>query len=185
KPREAQALPRQLLDHGSPSSSITAGQAGPGEQGPRRQEARRTPQGAAAPYSRQPPYGPEARGSCSRAALRRPQPAQRPAGGHSDSPRRGSIDGDNAPFNYFVVGWRDSKPHQEASLMPTYPVLMHTALDATDVRALAEFYRELVGLQYRPGDEPPADGSADHKNWLVLIDGDGNRKLAFQEVPAL
>jgi hypothetical protein len=40
--------------------------------------------------------------------------------------------------------------------MPGYPVLMHTALDATDVRALAEFYRELLGLRCRPGDEPPA-----------------------------
>jgi catechol 2,3-dioxygenase-like lactoylglutathione lyase family enzyme len=69
--------------------------------------------------------------------------------------------------------------------MSTYPVLMHTALDATDVRALAEFYRKLLGLQYRPGDEPPTDGSADDEDWLVLIDGDGNRKLAFQEVPTL
>jgi hypothetical protein len=43
----------------------------------------------------------------------------------------------------------------EASSMSAYPVLVHTALDATDVRALAEFYRELLGLQYRPGDEPP------------------------------
>ena len=33
--------------------------------------------------------------------------------------------------------------------------------DATDVRGLAEFYRKLLGLQYRPGDEPPADGAAD------------------------
>ena len=67
--------------------------------------------------------------------------------------------------------------------MSTDPVLMHAALDATDVRALAEFYSELLGLQYRPGDEPSADGSADDEDWLVLIDGDGNRKLAFQEVP--
>jgi hypothetical protein len=27
--------------------------------------------------------------------------------------------------------------------VPSCPVLMHTALDATDVRGLAEFYREL------------------------------------------
>lgn len=69
--------------------------------------------------------------------------------------------------------------------MSTYPVLMHTALDATDVRALAEFYREFLGLRYRPGDEPPADGSADDENWLVLVDDAGNRKLAFQGVPTL
>ena len=68
--------------------------------------------------------------------------------------------------------------------MSTYPVLMHTALDATDVRALAEFYRELLGLRYRPGDEPPTD-STDDRDWLVLIDSDGTRKLAFQQVPTL
>jgi catechol 2,3-dioxygenase-like lactoylglutathione lyase family enzyme len=61
-----------------------------------------------------------------------------------------------------------------------FPVLMHTALDATDARGLAEFYRELLGLRYRPGDEPPADS-----DWLVLVDGAGNRVLAFQEVPSL
>jgi catechol 2,3-dioxygenase-like lactoylglutathione lyase family enzyme len=69
--------------------------------------------------------------------------------------------------------------------MSTYPVLMHTALDATDVRALAEFYREFLGLRYRTGDEPPTDGAPDDEDWLVLIDGDGNRGLAFQEVPTL
>ena len=30
--------------------------------------------------------------------------------------------------------------------MSGYPVLMHTALDATDCRGLAEFYRRLLGL---------------------------------------
>ncbi len=69
--------------------------------------------------------------------------------------------------------------------MASFPVLMHTALDATDVRALAEFYRELLGLQYRPGDEPPTDGSVDDEDWLVLVDADGNRQLAFQEVATL
>ncbi len=69
--------------------------------------------------------------------------------------------------------------------MSTYPVLMHTALDATDVRGLAEFYRELLGLRYRPGDEPPTDGSTDDEDWLVLVDTDGSRKLAFQAVSTL
>jgi catechol 2,3-dioxygenase-like lactoylglutathione lyase family enzyme len=69
--------------------------------------------------------------------------------------------------------------------MSEFPVLMHTAIDATDVRALAEFYREFLGLRYRPGDEPPADGTADDEDWLVLVDSDGNRKLAFQQVPTL
>ena len=31
--------------------------------------------------------------------------------------------------------------------MPGFPELMHTALDATDVRGLAEFYRELLGVR--------------------------------------
>lgn len=70
--------------------------------------------------------------------------------------------------------------------MSTFPVLMHTALDATDVRALAEFYRALLGLRYRPGDEPPSDdGADDDEDWLVLIDADGSRVLAFQEVAEL
>lgn len=69
--------------------------------------------------------------------------------------------------------------------MDTYPVLMHTAIDATDVRALAEFYRELLGVRYRPGDEPPADGSADDEDWLVLVDAGGRRVLAFQQVAEL
>ncbi len=69
--------------------------------------------------------------------------------------------------------------------MTGFPVLMHTALDATDVRGLAEFYRELLGLRYRPGDEAPTDGSDDDKDWLVLVDADGHRVLAFQEVASL
>ncbi|MBB5874080.1 catechol 2,3-dioxygenase-like lactoylglutathione lyase family enzyme [Allocatelliglobosispora scoriae] len=65
--------------------------------------------------------------------------------------------------------------------MAEFPQLLHTVLDTTDVRALAEFYRHLLGLQYRPGDEPPADGTADDADWLVLVDADGVRKLAFQQ----
>ncbi|PAU89277.1 glyoxalase [Kocuria sp. WN036] len=69
--------------------------------------------------------------------------------------------------------------------MSDYPHLQTTVLDATDVRGLAEFYRKLLGLQYRPGDEPPADGSANDHDWLVLTNADGARQLAFQAVPAL
>jgi catechol 2,3-dioxygenase-like lactoylglutathione lyase family enzyme len=64
--------------------------------------------------------------------------------------------------------------------MTEYPQLLHTVLDTTDVRELAEFYRELLGLRYRPGDEPPADPAADDPDWLVLVDATGARKLAFQ-----
>ncbi|NOL40899.1 VOC family protein [Kribbella sandramycini] len=62
---------------------------------------------------------------------------------------------------------------------------MHTALDAEDARALAEFYRQLLGLQYRPGDEPPADGTPDDADWLVLVDADGHRQLAIQRTDVL
>jgi catechol 2,3-dioxygenase-like lactoylglutathione lyase family enzyme len=66
-----------------------------------------------------------------------------------------------------------------------YPELLHTVLDATDVRSLAEFYRQLLGLIYRPGDEPPTDAGADNADWLVLTGSAGVRKLAFQQVDEL
>jgi catechol 2,3-dioxygenase-like lactoylglutathione lyase family enzyme len=56
------------------------------------------------------------------------------------------------------------------------PRLLHTVLDTDDVRATAEFWRKLLDLRYRPGDEVVTDG----EDWLVLTDHDGNRKLAFQ-----
>jgi catechol 2,3-dioxygenase-like lactoylglutathione lyase family enzyme len=61
---------------------------------------------------------------------------------------------------------------------------MHTAVDAVDVRGLAEFYRELLGVSYRPGDEPPADGD-DDADWLVLVDAEGRRVLAVNGVDEL
>ncbi|WP_151526832.1 VOC family protein [Serinicoccus kebangsaanensis] len=68
--------------------------------------------------------------------------------------------------------------------MAHYPQLLHTVLDTPEVRELAEFYRLLLGLQYRPGDEPSAEGDHD-VDWLVLTDAHGNRKLAFQQVERL
>lgn len=65
--------------------------------------------------------------------------------------------------------------------MSSFPVRMHTAIDAPDCRGLAEFYRQLLGLHYRPGDEPPTDGSEDPADWLVLVDSQGERVLAVQE----
>ncbi len=62
--------------------------------------------------------------------------------------------------------------------MAEYPQLLHTALDTTAPRELAEFYRQLLGLRYRSGDEPPADGAPDEADWLVLVDTDGVRKHA-------
>jgi catechol 2,3-dioxygenase-like lactoylglutathione lyase family enzyme len=69
--------------------------------------------------------------------------------------------------------------------MAEYPQLLHTVIDTTNARQLAEFYRELLGLRYRPGDEPPADGTSDDADWLVLVDTQGVRKLAFQQVDSL
>lgn len=66
------------------------------------------------------------------------------------------------------------------------PVLRQTVLDTTDARALAEFYRRLLGLAYRPGDEPPAPGEDDERgrDWLVLRNHAGPQ-LAFQQVAEL
>jgi hypothetical protein len=52
---------------------------------------------------------------------------------------------------------------------------------------LAEFYRQLLGFRYRPGDEPPAPGEPDPlgQDWLVLQDAAGNPRVAFQQVAAL
>lgn len=69
--------------------------------------------------------------------------------------------------------------------MTEFPRLLHTVLDAEDPRDLAEFYRQFLGLQYRSGDEPPADGSRDDADWLVLVDAGGNRTLAIQQVDEL
>jgi catechol 2,3-dioxygenase-like lactoylglutathione lyase family enzyme len=66
------------------------------------------------------------------------------------------------------------------------PRIRQVVLDTTDARALAEFYRQLFGLSYRPGDEPPPDGEPDPRgrDWLVLQNDDGV-PLAFQQVDEL
>ncbi|MEU9983155.1 VOC family protein [Streptomyces sp. NPDC050856] len=69
--------------------------------------------------------------------------------------------------------------------MAEYPRLLHTVLDTTRPRELAEFYRRLLGLSYRPGDEPPADGAPEQPDWLVLRTSDGVNTLAFQQVDRL
>ena len=67
------------------------------------------------------------------------------------------------------------------------PVLRAVVLDSMDARRLAEFYRELLGLAYRPGDEPPASGEPDPQaeDWLVLTAPGGGTNLAFQRVASL
>jgi catechol 2,3-dioxygenase-like lactoylglutathione lyase family enzyme len=60
-------------------------------------------------------------------------------------------------------------------------------LDTSDARSLAEFYRELLAYEYRPGDEPPTAGEPDARgrDWLVLEDPAGRARLAFQQVDEL
>ncbi|MEV6348477.1 VOC family protein [Actinoplanes sp. NPDC051851] len=66
------------------------------------------------------------------------------------------------------------------------PRLRSVVLDTPDARGLAEFYRQMFGLAYRPGDEPPAPGEDDERgrDWVVLV-GDGGFRLAFQQEPRL
>lgn len=70
---------------------------------------------------------------------------------------------------------------------PAFPALRQVVLDTTDARGLAEFYRELLGFAYLPGDEPPPPGAVDKHgaDWLVLLDRTGARRLAFQQVESL
>ena len=67
------------------------------------------------------------------------------------------------------------------------PTLRQVVLDCTDARSLAEFYRRLLGLAYRPGDEPPEAGRPDERgrDWLVLRTREGVPQLAFQRVDRL
>jgi hypothetical protein len=69
----------------------------------------------------------------------------------------------------------------------SFPELCQVVLDATDPRELAEFYRQLLDLRYRPGDEPPTGGDVDERgqDWLVLRGSAGGNGLAFQHVDSL
>jgi Glyoxalase-like domain len=68
----------------------------------------------------------------------------------------------------------------------TFPAIRQVVLDTNDARGLAEFYRQMFGLAYRPGDEPPPDGEPDPRgaDWLVLRNPNGV-PLAFQHVDEL
>jgi hypothetical protein len=69
----------------------------------------------------------------------------------------------------------------------TRPAFRQVVLDTENARELAEFYRELLGLIYEPGDEVPPSGEPDPagEDWLVLLGPDERRLLAFQQVPSL
>lgn len=68
-----------------------------------------------------------------------------------------------------------------------FPSLQQVVLDTTDARALAGFYRELLGYEYRAGDEPPPSGEDDPtgRDWLVLVHPSGSPRIAFQQVAEL
>ncbi len=68
-----------------------------------------------------------------------------------------------------------------------FPFLRQVVLDCTDARDLAEFYRELLGYEYRAGDDPPPGDEPDPRggDWLVIRDRAGTTRIAFQQVPAL
>jgi catechol 2,3-dioxygenase-like lactoylglutathione lyase family enzyme len=68
-----------------------------------------------------------------------------------------------------------------------FPVIRQTVLDTTDPRRLAEFYRQLFGLRYIPGDQPPAPGQPDPagQDWLILTSPASGPAIAFQKVAEL
>jgi len=69
----------------------------------------------------------------------------------------------------------------------TFPKVVQVVLDTTNARVLAEFYRELLGFQYRRGDEPPPPGQPDKRGreWLVIRHPSGAPRIAFQQVETL
>lgn len=69
----------------------------------------------------------------------------------------------------------------------TFPSLRQTVIDCENARQLAEFYRQLLNLEYRTGDQPPAPGQPDPRgqDWLVLVRPAGEPVLAFQQVKRL
>jgi catechol 2,3-dioxygenase-like lactoylglutathione lyase family enzyme len=67
------------------------------------------------------------------------------------------------------------------------PQIAQITIDTTHARASAEFWRALLGLVYREGHEPRADGEDDPAghDWLNLYSPLGHRTLAFQQVDVL
>lgn len=67
------------------------------------------------------------------------------------------------------------------------PKMGQVVLDTTDARGTAEFWRQLLGLVYRPRHEPPPEGQDDPagRDWLNLFEPDGTPCLAFQQVPTV
>jgi catechol 2,3-dioxygenase-like lactoylglutathione lyase family enzyme len=70
---------------------------------------------------------------------------------------------------------------------PPRPRLAQVVLDTTDARRSAEFWRQLLGLVYRSGHEPPRHAQDDPagRDWLNLRAADGTPVLAFQQIDRL
>lgn len=63
------------------------------------------------------------------------------------------------------------------------PRLTQVVIDSTRPRESAEFWRQLLGLVYRTGHEPPSVGDDPvGRDWLNLLTPDGDPCLAFQAV---
>ena len=69
--------------------------------------------------------------------------------------------------------------------MAEYPQLLHTAIDTTHVRSSPSSIASCSGCSTEPATNLPPRGEADEADWLVLVDSDGVRQLAFQEVDRL
>lgn len=67
------------------------------------------------------------------------------------------------------------------------PRFAQVVIDSTDARRSAEFWRQLLGLVYRVGHEPPGVGDDDRagREWLNLCRPDGSRVLAVEQVESL
>lgn len=62
-----------------------------------------------------------------------------------------------------------------------FPRFRQVVLDTTDVRTLADFYRALLGYDYRAGNETPQPD----EDWLVIVDPGSGRRIAFQKAQEL
>jgi hypothetical protein len=73
------------------------------------------------------------------------------------------------------------------SMPDTFPFLRAVTFDATNAREVAEFWRQLLGFEYRSGDEPPPEGQPDPnaEEWLVLRNRSGEVNLCVQPVGEL
>lgn len=67
------------------------------------------------------------------------------------------------------------------------PRFAQVVIDSVDARRSAEFWRQLLGLVYRPGHEPPVTGEDDRagREWLNLYRPNGSRLLAIEQVDQL